>query len=176
MLAATLATPATEIRDSCGAFDVHLKSMSGDAMEDDMSVALTFADGTSLPVPLEPALFEPRGTLKNVTNLCGQLAALDAGEGRALLLLSRNSRPHWDVLDAVLIDAQRKRILDVKTNIAEIKTEDRVFVVRHAGKGAFDVMLIRETIKDSGCDCAAAAIEEWMRIAVSKGRIEPRWR
>lgn len=175
VLSATLTLPA-EIRDSCGSFDVQLKSASGDAMEDDMSVTLVFADGTSLPVPLAPALYEPRGTLKNVTNLCTQLAAFDAGGNRVLLLLSRNSRPQWDVLDAVLIDAQRKRVLDVKTGAGEIKTEDRVFVVRRAGVDSFDVLLIREEIENSGCDCAAAAIEDWMRISVRGQRIDARWR
>jgi hypothetical protein len=171
MLAATLATPAAELRDWCGSFDVHLKSASGDAMEDDMTVTLVFADGTSLPVPLPPALYEPRGTLKNVTNRCTQLTAFNAGGNRALLLLSRNGRPHWDILDAVLIDVQRQRILDVKTSVGEIKTEDRVIVARRVSDQSFDVLLIREQIESSGCDCAAAAIEGWTRIAVRGDRI-----
>ena len=174
VLSATLA--AAEIHDPCGAFTVHLKSASNDAMEDDMRVTLAFEDGTAVNVPLASALYEPRGTLKNVTNLCTQLAAFDAGGNRVLLLLSRNGRPHWDILDAVLIDAQRKRVLDVKTGIGEIKTEDRVFVVRNAGAASFEVLLIREQIENSGCDCAAAAIEDWMRISVRRDHVNARWR
>jgi hypothetical protein len=153
-----------------------LKSASGDALEDDMTVTLVFADGTSLPVPLPPALYEPRGTLKNVTNLCTELAALDAGEDKAFLLLSRNGRPQWDVLDVVLIDVRRKRVLDVRAGVGEIKTEERVLVVRSGGARSFDLLLIREQIEGSGCDCAAAAIEDWMRVDVRGERLDARWR
>jgi len=174
VLSATLA--AAEIHDPCGAFTVHLKSASNDAMEDDMRVTLAFEDGTAVNVPLASALYETRGTLKNVTNRCRQLAALDVGADRALLLMSRNGRPQWDVLDAVLIDVRGKRILDVRAGVGEIKTEDRVFVVRNAGAASFDVLLIREEIENSGCDCAAAAIEDWMRISVRRDHVNARWR
>jgi len=37
------------------------------------------------------------------------------------------------------------------------------------------VLLIRELIPDSGCDCAEAAIEDWMRLRVQRAKVVARW-
>jgi hypothetical protein len=166
--------PSADIRDQCGAFEVRLHSASGDAMEDDMSVAIAFEGQEPIAVPLPKALFTPRVPLQNVKNVCQQLTALDAGDDRVLLLLSRNSRPSWDRLDAVLIDTRNRRILDTRHDLGEIKSKDAL-VARRAGTDGYDVLLIRELIPDSGCDCAEAAIEDWMRLSVQRTKVFARW-
>lgn len=165
--------PAAAIRDTCGAFEVRMQSIVNDAMQDDMRVVIAFGEN-ELAVPLSPALYVKRATLLNVTNLCSELTALDAGGDRVLLLLSRNNRPTWDKLDAVLIDTKAHRVLDVRRDLGEIKSQ-HAFVVRPAEGGAFDVLLIRELLADSGCDCADAAIEEWMRLTIRDGKLSARW-
>ena len=174
LAAAAEPRPVADLRDTCGAFEVRLHSKSGDPMEDDMSVTLVFPGVDPIAVALPPALYVAREPLLNVKNVCRQLTALDVAGDKVLLLLSRNNRPTWDVLDAVLIDKTTKRVLDVAREIGEIKSENAL-VVRTAMRGGYDVRLIREMLPDSGCDCADAAIEDWMRIDVRGAKLVTRW-
>jgi hypothetical protein len=163
--------PAAKIIGSCHGFGVELVSRSGDPMEDDMDVTLVFA-GKRVAVPLQRALFTPRHTLQNVPNLCPTLAAVPVGGNRVALLLSRNSRPKFDRLDIVLFDSKEQKVLDVRDDMGEIRTESDLFVLRSLREGMLDVRLIHEYLENSGCDCAEAAIEEWTRLRFTAGKIE----
>lgn len=156
-------------------FSIDFESASGDAFEDDMTVWLHSPAGQQVQLPIEPGLFLPRAALANVDSRCDHVAALAVGEGRLMVLLSRNGRPGWDWLDLALLDMTRFEVLDVRTMVGEIKTRDDVFVLRAVDAGAFDVRLIRETIADAGCDCEAAAIEDWMRIDVDTDHVALWW-
>ncbi len=172
--AAAAQQPAADVTDSCAGFDVRMHSASGDATEDDMIVTIIFPGSEPIAVPQSSALYTPRGTLHNVKNLCGQLTALDAGSDRVLLLLSENNRPSWDRLAAVLLDVRARRILDVRHDLGDIKSKNAL-VARAAGPGEYDVLLIRELLPDSGCDCAEAAIEDWLRLSVKGTKVFMHW-
>ncbi|HEX2835636.1 MAG TPA: hypothetical protein VHW00_21665 [Thermoanaerobaculia bacterium] len=171
------AAPAAEFRDRCHGFDFVAQSKSGDAMEDDMALSLLFGE-QSLPLPLPPALYTPSHPLLNVKNLCTEITALDAGHDRVVLLFSRNARPQFSRLDAVLVDLAERRVLDVREDLGEIKGDGDVLVVRNGidARNGFDVRLVQEWLPDSGCDCAEAAIEEWLHVAIEKERIATKWR
>jgi len=174
-VAAQQSKPAADLRDDCGAFEVRLHSKSGDPMNDDMSVVLVFPGADPVNVALPPALYTPREPLLNVKNVCRQLTGLELTPGHVLLLLSENNRPTWDLMDAVLVDVTNKKVADVVRNIGEIKS-DSSFVVRRSTDGqAYDVRLIRELLAASGCDCADAAIEDWMRITAKGTNLFTRW-
>jgi hypothetical protein len=185
LLLASLSTAATEVRpaahwtDTCQ-FGEHtvtanFESQSGDAFEDDLVVTLTRDDGLELRLPIPPSLYKPRHPLLNVRNRCEEATAVDAGGQRVLLLLSSDGRPGWDTLDAVLIDTGAMQMIDAKFNIGPIKGEDDVLVLRRDGPMSFSVRLVREMLHDSGCDCAAAAIEDWRTISVVDDRIRSAW-
>lgn len=157
-----------------GDFQLYFRSASGNAFEDDEAISLQL-NGKMVNFPLKPALYELRTTLGNVKNLCDNVAALDVGQGKILFLLSKNGRPSWPYLDAALVDIKKMIILDVKPYIGEIKTRDDVFPMRRVKQGSFDVRVIREYIKDSECDCEAAAIEDWLRISIDKTKIKSKW-
>jgi hypothetical protein len=167
---AEMPAPAAEIRDTCSGFELVSRSLSGDAFEDDMTLTLVF-DEQRVAVALPQALYTPRHPLANVTNLCSSFTAVSAGPDRVLLFLSRNSRPQFDRLDIALIDTAHHRIIDTRTDIGEIKSDDDLLIIR----GTFDVRLIREYLDNPGCDCAEAAIEDWMRITVTNDKIVTAW-
>jgi len=176
---AAAARPAAHWTDTCH-FGEHtvtanFESQSGDAFEDDLLVTLTRDDGAELRLPIPPSLYKPRHPLLNVKNRCAEATAVDAGDNRVLLLLSNDSRPSWDTLDAVLIDTGAMRMVDAKFNIGPIKGEDDVLVLRRDGPMSFAVRLVREMLHDSGCDCAAAAIEDWRTISVVDDEIRSTW-
>jgi hypothetical protein len=164
-----------QLRDVCRGFDVELRSASGDATEDDLSVALHFGK-KKVSVALDPALYTPRHTLKNVDNLCSKLTAIEVRPQRVLLLLSKNMRPSLDQLDAVLIDTQAQKVLDVLKNVGEIKSGNNLFVLRRQNDQSLDVRLVHETLAGSGCDCPEAAIEEWSRLVFMNDKIAKRSR
>jgi hypothetical protein len=140
-----------------------------------MTIVLNVSDKGMLRIPLSPAMYQPRSTLRNVENLCDNIAAVDVGKDRALVFLSRSNRPDVDRLDVVLVDLRRLVILDTKRDMASIKTTDPVFVMRRIATESLDVRLIKELIANSGCDCEAQAIEDWMRISVRGDRIRTGW-
>lgn len=182
LLALTFAAewkPAPHWTDACHFADhavtANFESRSGDPLEDDMTVTLTRDDGVAVVLPLGRSLYEPRGLLQTVKNRCSEMAAVEMGADRVLLLLSSNGRPTWDTLVAVLLDTAALTVLDVKTNIGAIKTQDRVIVLRRAGAAALDVRLIRESLPDAGCDCEAADIEDWRRVEIAGDRIRSAW-
>lgn len=140
-----------------------------------MSVFLHFGK-KKVSVALEPALYTPRHTLKNVDNLCSKLTAIEVRPQRVLLLLSKNMRPSFDQLDAVLIDTQAQKVLDVRRNVGEIKSGNSLFVLRRQNDQSLDVRLVDETIANSGCDCPEAAIEEWSRLVFVDDKITERTR
>ena len=156
-------------------FDVLLTSASGDVLEDDMTVVVRRADGERLTLPLAPALYIPREALLNVTNLCKHVTGLEVGPERVLLLLSRNERPSWDHLAAVLIDLKSMKTLSVQEDIGALKGADSSLVLRKVSNHSFDIRLIRETLPNSGCDCAEAAIEDWMRLTVRGDTLRYDW-
>jgi hypothetical protein len=170
-----LAAWSASCRSPLDAFEVSIVSASGDAYEDDMTIVLSVSSKGSLRIPLSPAMYQPRSSLQNVENLCDNIAAVDVGTDRALIFLSRSNRPDVDRLDVVLVDIRRLLILDTKPDVASIKTKDPVFVLRRIATESFDVRLIKEHIADSGCDCEAQEIEDWMRISVRDNRIQTRW-
>jgi hypothetical protein len=172
---APLASWRANCRSPHDAFDVSISSASGDAYEDDMAIVLSVSSKGSLRIPLSPAMYQPRSSLQNVENLCDNIAAVDVGTDRALIFLSRSNRPDVDRLDVVLVDIRRLLILDTKPDVASIKTNDPVFVLRRIATESFDVRLIKELIAGSGCDCEAQEIEDWMRISVRGDKIQTRW-
>ncbi|HEX7832102.1 MAG TPA: hypothetical protein VF787_20765 [Thermoanaerobaculia bacterium] len=167
---AEMPAPAAEIRDTCRGFELIARSSSGDAFEDDMKLTLVFGE-ERVAIALPPALYTARHSLADVTNLCSSFTAMNAGPDRVLLFLSRNSRPQFDRLDLALIDTANHRVLDTRTDIGEIKTEGDLFVIRRT----FDVRLIREYLDNASCDCAEAAIEDWMRITIASDKIATAW-
>jgi hypothetical protein len=171
--ATTAATPSPQIKESCKGFDVELISASGDAMEDDMAVTVVFGK-KRVPVSLPKALYVPRHPLLNVKNLCKELTAIEVGKDRALLLVAHNARPHYDRLNAVLIDTKEQKVLDVRVDIGEIKNEGDVLVVRSSNPRFVEVRLISNYLANSGCDCAEAAIEDWRRILFAGDKLDAR--
>ena len=156
-------------------FTLQFRSASGDAMEDDMSVVLEREDHARIVLPIERSLFIARETMLNVKNVCQQVVGLEVRGDRVLLFFTWSGRPTWDHLALALVDVKAMRVLDVQNDAGTIKGEDGPLVLRKVSDAAYDMRLIRETLADSGCDCAESDIEEWMRISVKNDKIVTRW-
>ena len=154
-------------------FRLAFRSASLDAYSDDMVVTLAAPDGRELRLPLEPALYDKRVPHLKSETRCADVLALEIGPRRLALFLSRNGRPHWNRLDIVVVDLSTLSVVARKLDVGAIKTRD--LVVRTAGAASYDVRLIREELKDSGCDCPDMYIEDWIRVVFTATGITARW-
>ena len=166
---------AWETRCTIGndAFRLAFRSASLDAYNDDMTVTLAAPGERELRLPLKPALYEKRVRHLNTETRCADVLALEVGPRRLALFLSRNSRPHWNRLDIVVVDLRTLSVVARKLDVGAIKTRD--LVVRKAGAASYDVRVIREELKDSGCDCPDMYIEDWIRVVFTATGITARW-
>ena len=132
-----------------------------------------------LPIRQGPAGITPRTmmreTMLNVKNICQQVVAFEVGRDRVLFFFTWSGRPTWDHLALALVDVKAMRVLDVKNDGGTIKGEAGPLVLRRVDDGSYEMRLVRETLADSGCDCAESDIEEWMRISVKNDRIVTHW-
>ncbi len=131
-------------------------------------------------VPVPPALYVPRGMMGNLPNHCDQIGALDAGNGTWLLLLTRDNRPSYPVLDAVLFNPQTMTVTDVqrgigvRSGLGGIKTE-RLVLRQNGEPQHYAVRLISDYIENADCDCADAFIEGWLRLFTDNEHIRQEW-
>jgi hypothetical protein len=155
------------------AFRLTFRSASLDAYNDDMTVTLLASDGRELRLPLKPALYEKRVRQLNTETRCADVLAIEIAPRRVALFFSRNARPHWNGLDIVVVDLRTLSVVSKKLDVGAIKTRD--LALRKAGAASYDVRLIREELKDSGCDCPDKYIEDWMRLGFTPTQITARW-
>lgn len=153
-------------------------SASGDAFEDDMVVQARRADGSSLTLPLPPALYHATGLLGSPKSACDPVPLLDMGNGLGLLLLVRDNRPGLPVVDALLLDLATLQVVDKRLGdpgAVEGLLKTASLVLRQSANG-IDLRLVREAVAGAECDCADAYAEDWLRFSVDQRKLRTTWR
>lgn len=156
------------------AFTLSFESPTGDYDDFDEQAVLVFDDGARLALPLEPALFQGHGPLRNLPSICADSSAFELRDARVLFLFSTDGRPNFSHAVAVLVDLRQRRVLGATAQIADIKSNAH-FATRPAGATAVEVRLIREHIADSRSDAPAAFAEAWMRFELAGDSLRYRW-
>lgn len=153
---------------------IRFHSLSGDVAEDDMTVTLLYPDGQQRPLALPPGQYHQRGTLENVRSLCDGVATFPAGQGRLLMLLSRDDRPGLDQLEALLVDIRQARVLARQPRLGALKPNEDSFVLLIKPRQRYWVRLVRHILPNA-CDCVAGDIEDWFQLQVSGSRLHAGW-
>lgn len=153
------------------------RSASGDAFEDDMAVQARRADGSSVALPLPPALYHATGLLGSPPSACDPVPLLDMGNGLGLLLLVRDNRPGLPVVDVLLLDLATLQVLDKRLGnpgAVEGLLKTASLVLRQSPAGV-DLRLVREAVPGAECDCADGYAEDWLRFSVDQRRLRTSW-
>ncbi|MBB4862731.1 hypothetical protein HNP46_001575 [Pseudomonas nitritireducens] len=153
------------------------RSASGDAFEDDMTVQARRADGSSVALPLPPALYHATGLLGSPRSACDPVPLLDMGNGLGLLLLVRDNLPGLPVVDVLLLDLVTLQVVDKRLGdpgALEGLLKTSSLVLRQSAEGV-DLRLVREAVPGAECDCADAYAEDWLRFSVEQRRLRTAW-
>ncbi|MEP9317671.1 hypothetical protein ABKS89_11090 [Pseudomonas sp. LABIM340] len=153
------------------------RSASGDAFEDDMAVQARRADGSSMTLPLPPALYHATGLLGSPTSACDPVPLLDMGNGLGLLLVVRDNRPGLPVVDALLLDLATLQVVDKRLGdpgAVEGLLKTASLVLRQSPQGV-DLRLVREAVPGAECDCADGYAEDWLRFSVDQRKLRTHW-
>jgi hypothetical protein len=161
-------------------FSLSFKSPSNDCSEDDMKVYLK-SDSETTELGIKPNWFFYTDHIsKTQPSICegskksNAFAAYEIDSDRALLFLKSSGRPGLDVVLAVLIEVQRKKVLDS----IELGRTRNQFVAVLKTKTGFKTRIVRDTLsfhKDVSCDCDAPFVDDWMAVTVSKEKIKTSW-
>lgn len=149
-------------------------SKSGQLPEDDSEIFI-IQDGKKTKVPHKPAWFHTIPVLSDRENCASELPVFKIGEGQILIILTPDNRPSYAQTSFVLYDYQNKKVLDVKERVAEYKELyiGENYVLLYQEKNAFKIRLVKEWLKLS--DGPESAIEEWMMIKASGGKLKCGW-
>jgi hypothetical protein len=153
------------------------RSASGDAFEDDMTVQARRAGGSSLTLPLPPALYHATGLLGSPASACDPVPLLDMGNGLGLLLVVRDNRPGLSVVDALLLDLATLQVVDKRLGdpgAVEGLLKTASLVLRQSPQGV-DLRLVREAVPGAECDCADGYAEDWLRFSVGQRKLRTSW-
>lgn len=153
------------------------RSASGDAFEDDMTVQLRRADGSSQSLPLPPALYHATGLLGSPISACDPTPLLNMGNGLGLLLVVRDNRPGLPVVDALLLDLATLQVVDKRLGdpgavAGLLKTGS---LVLRQSVDSVDLRLVREAVPGAECDCADGYAEDWLRFSVERRKLRVNW-
>ena len=154
------------------AFSLDLRSASGDVTEDDMRVLFTGTRGLTVRLALKPALYVARGAITPVLDLCGGkgVVAFAVGGKRALLWVSKDNRPSFDLLDLALVDLVSGRLLDYRlTGLAIKAVNENTRLTINPDRGGWNVRAVTEGLPYS--DSAESAIESWVSVRVKGNSI-----
>jgi len=149
-------------------------SKSGMLPEDDSEVFI-IQDGEKMKIPHKPAWFHVIPVLSDGNNLASELPVFKIGKGQILIILTPDNRPSYAETSFVLYDYQNKKVLDVKERVASYKEKYRreSYVLLSQGENAFKTRLVKEWLELS--DGPEAAIEAWMMIKASGGKLKYGW-
>lgn len=162
------ATLACKLKDR--AFMLEFRSPSGECAEDDGELLL---NGKSLAI--KPGWIDELRAFGNGTSLCDSKdvpppAVYAVAADRALVFYWRSGRPQLDWMGVALLDLKSGRLLHEIERLGEIK--ERVILKTKRG---FRIRLVREHLKEVACDCAAAAVEDWLEVYVQGDKLKTSW-
>ena len=152
-------------------FSVEFHSKSGDAYQDDQTVALAWGKNKAVALPVEPALYEPTRFASDAKNYCQGIGAFNWPNGRLLLLIRQNNRPSDDQILAIVIDAKTGAFAQ-NGGILDATWQDVVFLLKQ-GQG-FRVLLERSWHVDPS-DGGEFSAPDWMTLKDDRGRLIRKW-
>jgi len=151
-------------------FSIRFDSKSGDAYQDDQTVALVWGNNKAVVLPVEPALYVPARFTSDAKNYCHGIGAFNWSNGRLLLLISKNDRPSHDQILAMVVDANTGALVQ---NAGVIGTTWQYVVLLQQGQG-YRALLERSWHVDPS-DGGEFPASDWMMLREDRGRLVHQW-
>lgn len=151
-----------------GPSEIRFESVSGDATNDDMQVTASWPDGRSVNLRLKPGLFPQSEGFAGAERGCKGIGVTIPNRQQVVLWLERDDRPLSGRLTLVLLDTNRRRVLDVVNDAGEL-IGNRPCAIK-GRTGLYETMLY-----DGGADDDPIRLPRVMNIDVVGDRLKLAW-
>ena len=152
-------------------FSIRFNSKSGDAYQDDQTVALVWGNNKAAVLPVEPALYVPVRFVSDAKNYCQDIGAFSWPNGRLLLLIRKSDRPSDDQILAIVIDARTGAFVQ-NGGALGATWPDAVLLLRQ--EQGYRTLLERSWHVDPN-DGGEFSATDWMMLREERGRLVYEW-
>ena len=135
-----------------------------------MSVTLSWNDGATTELPLPGAWYLKRSLLSQGPLACDGIGTHRFRSGLLALVFVKDGRPGWDHFSVVLIDPEKKAVLDSIDDVGEASDE-----LRYETSGAaISFKVFKSWRRSTGG--GEEGVPSWRDVKVKGGRLQLSWR